>query len=114
MKLPIAFALNSRVKETILPHVDLLGMGAIEFLPITSQRYPIWEIKQHLLDNPHLGVVVNSANEEAIKKFERDESDFFGMGKIVLDAYKKFEDVRAKDIKEIIEIDREVRKYIKE
>jgi 1-deoxy-D-xylulose-5-phosphate reductoisomerase len=58
--------------------------------------------------------VVNSANEEAIKKFERDESDFFGMGKIVLDAYKKFEDVRAKDIKEIIEIDREVRKYIKE
>ncbi len=112
MKLPIAFALNSKVKDEILPPVDLLKMGSIEFLPITSERYPIWEIKQHLLDNPHLGVVVNSANEEAIKKFERDECDFFGMGRMVLDAYKKFETVRARDIGEIIEIDRDVRAYI--
>jgi 1-deoxy-D-xylulose-5-phosphate reductoisomerase len=113
MKLPIAFALNSRVEEEILPPVDLLDMGSIEFLPIRSERYPIWEIKQHLLDNPHLGVVVNSANEEAIKKFERDECDFFGMGRMVLDAYKKFDDVRATNIQEIIEIDREVRAYVR-
>jgi 1-deoxy-D-xylulose-5-phosphate reductoisomerase len=113
MKLPIAFALNSRVEEEILPPVNLLEIGALEFLPITSTRYPIWEIKQHLLDNPHLGVVINSANEEAIKKFERDECDFFGMGKMVLDAYKKFEDIRATNIQEIIEIDREVRAYVR-
>jgi len=59
-----------------------------------------------------LGVVVNSANEEAIKKFEKGRCDFFGIAKIVLDSYKKFENVRAKDIKEIIQIDREVRRYV--
>jgi len=113
MKLPIAFALRGKVEEEILPPVNLLEIGALEFLPIKAERYPIWEIKQHLLENPHLGVVVNAANEEAILKFEKDECDFFGMGKMVLDAYKKFDNVKAKNIKEIIEIDREVRKYVR-
>jgi len=113
MKLPIAFALRGRVEEEILPPVDLLKMGAVEFLPITSKRYPIWEIKQHILENPHLGVVVNAANEEAIKKFEKDECDFFGMGKMVLDAYQKFDNIHTKSIQEIIEIDKEVRKYVR-
>lgn len=112
MKLPIAFALNNKVEEEILPPVDLLQMGAVEFLPITSQRYPIWEIKEHILDNPHLGVVINAANEEAIKKFEQGACDFFGMGKIVLDAYAKFDTIKASNIAEIVEIDNEVRAYV--
>jgi 1-deoxy-D-xylulose-5-phosphate reductoisomerase len=112
MKLPIAFALRGKVEEQILPPVNLLEIGSLEFLPIEASRYPIWEIKQHLLNNPHLGVVVNAANEEAIKKFEKDECDFFGMGKMVLEAYRKFDDVKAKNIEEIIEIDKEVRAYV--
>ncbi len=113
MKLPIAFALRGKVEEEILPPVKLLEIGALEFLSITAERYPIWEIKQHLLDNPHLGVVVNAANEEVIKKFEKDQCSFFEMGKMVLDAYRKFDDIRANNIQEIIEIDREVRKYVR-
>jgi len=113
MKLPIAFALRGRVEEEILPPVDLLKMGAIEFKLITSERYPIWEIKEHILANPHLGVVINASNEEAIKKFEKDKCSFFEMGKMVLDAYKKFDDIKASNIQEIIEIDREVREYVK-
>ncbi len=113
MKLPIAFALRGEVEEEILPPVNLLEIGALEFLPITAERYPIWEIKQHLLENPHLGVVVNAVNEEAIKKFEKDECHFFEMGKMVLDAYAKFDNVKATSIKEIIQIDREVRSYVK-
>jgi len=112
MKLPIAFALRGEVTEEILPPVNLLDIGTLEFLPITAARYPIWEIKEHLLANPHLGVVVNAANEEAIKQFERDQCDFFGMAKIVLDAYQKFEDTKASNIQEIIEIDRGVRAYV--
>ncbi|HIP51403.1 MAG TPA: 1-deoxy-D-xylulose-5-phosphate reductoisomerase [Campylobacterales bacterium] len=113
MKLPIAFALRGEVEEEILPPVNLLEIGALEFLPIKAERYPIWEIKQHLLDNPHLGVIVNAANEEAIKKFEKDECDFVGMGKMVLDAYHMFEHVKAKSIEEIIQIDKEIRSYVK-
>ena len=112
MKLPIAFALRGKVEEEILPPLDLLEIGTLKFEAIEAAKYPIWEIKEHLLQNPHLGVVVNAANEEAIKAFEKGESTFFGMAKIVLDAYKKFEDIHANTIREIIEIDKEVRKYV--
>jgi len=111
MKLPIAFALQGEVKEAILPPVDLLAMGSVEFLPIEASRYPIWQIKAHILANPHLGVVVNASNEEAIKSFQKGECSFFGMSDIVLDAYEKFKDTKAKNIAEIIAIDKEVRAY---
>lgn len=113
MKLPIAFALRGEVNEPILPPTDLLAMGSIEFLPIEEQRYPIWQIKEHILANPHLGVVVNAANEEAIEAFKHERCSFFGMSEIVLDAYKKFENFKADTIEEIIAIDREVRAYVK-
>ena len=111
MKLPIAFALRNTVEEEILPPVNLLEMGTLEFLPITAERYPIWNIKAHILQHPHLGVVVNAANEVAIESFQKEECSFFGMSEMVLDAYRKFETVKAKNIEEIIEIDREVRTY---
>ena len=112
MKLPIAFALRGEVEEAILPPTDLLGMGKLEFLPIEAARYPIWNIKEHILEHPYLGVVVNAANEEAIHAFQEEKCSFFGMSEMVLDAYKKFESVKASNIDEIIQIDKEVRTYV--
>ena len=112
MKLPIAFAINGEVNEEILKPINLLEIGALEFNEIKEDRYPIWEIKEHLLRNPHLGVVVNASNEEAIKRFKSGKSTFFNMSKIVLSSYKKFDNIKAKDIDDIISIDKEVRDYI--
>jgi 1-deoxy-D-xylulose-5-phosphate reductoisomerase len=112
MKLPIAFALRGEVEEAILPPTDLLGIGSLEFLPIEAKRYPIWNIKEHILEHPHLGIVVNAANEEAIKAFQKEECSFFGMSEMVLDAYKKFETVKASNIDEIIKLDKEIRAYV--
>ena len=112
MKLPIAFALNGEVTEEILPPTDLLAIGGIEFLPIEASRYPIWDIKEHILKNPHLGVVINAANEMAIEAFQQEKCSFFGMSEIVLNAYERFGDAKAKNIAEIIEIDKEVRAYV--
>ncbi|HSR73296.1 MAG TPA: 1-deoxy-D-xylulose-5-phosphate reductoisomerase [Sulfurovum sp.] len=112
MKLPIAFALRGKVEEAILPPTDLLGIGSLEFLPIEAERYPIWSIKEHILAHPHLGVVVNAANEEAINAFQKEKCSFFGMSEMVLDAYKRFGSVKASNIEEIIQIDKEVRSYV--
>ena len=112
MKLPIAFALKGEVNEQILPPIDLLSIGALEFLPIQSTRYPIWNIKDQLLQNPHLGVVVNAANEVAIDAFQKEQCSFFGMSDKVLNAYQKFETIKAKNINDIIRIDKEVRAYV--
>ena len=113
MKLPIAFALKGEVTEEILPPTDLLSIGTLEFLPIEATRYPIWNIKEHILQNPHLGVVVNAANEIAIEAFQKEQCSFFGMSEMILDAYENFNDVKATDIADIIDIDREVREYVK-
>jgi 1-deoxy-D-xylulose-5-phosphate reductoisomerase len=114
MKLPIAFALFGEVHEPILPPTDLLGIGALEFAPIDPARYPIWQIKDHILANPHLGVVLNAANEVAIPAFERGIVTFFGMADMVMDAVRHFEDVRPGSIDEIIAVDAEVRKYVRD
>ncbi len=66
---------------------NLLEIGSLEFLEIEPQRYPIWQIKDDLLKNPHLGVVVNASSEEAIRLFREERCSFFGMSDIVLDAY---------------------------
>jgi 1-deoxy-D-xylulose-5-phosphate reductoisomerase len=113
MKLPIAFALRGEVEDLILPQLDLLEIGDIKFEPINKDKYPIWEIKEHLLNNPHLGVVVNSANEEAIKAFESGECNFFDMSRRVLSAYNHFNLAHPKSIDEVKEIDREVRAYMR-
>jgi 1-deoxy-D-xylulose-5-phosphate reductoisomerase len=112
MKLPIAFALKGEITEPILPPTDLLGMGSLEFLPIEAERYPIWNIKEHILSHPHLGVVVNAANEEAIQAFKEEKCSFFGMSDMVLDAYQRFASVKASNIDEIIRLDKEIRDYV--
>jgi len=112
MKLPIAFALQGEITQEVLPPTNLLSIGGLEFLPIEAQRYPIWNIKEHILKHPHLGVVVNAANEIAIEKFQQEKCSFFEMSDLILNAYDKFNQVKAKSIEEIIEIDNEVRKYV--
>ena len=112
MKLPIAFALQGEVSDAILPPTDLLSIGALEFLPIEAKRYPIWNIKDHLLQHPHLGVIVNASNEIAIDAFQKEQCSFFSMSDMILDAYDKFAEVKASSIEDIIKIDTEVRAYV--
>ncbi len=112
MKLPIAFALLGEVNERILPSVNLLSIGSVEFLPIDESRYPIWQLKDHILANAHLGVVINAANEEAIIAFKNNRCSFFDMSDIVLNAYQKFENIKPKNIDDIIQIDSEVRAFV--
>ena len=113
MKLPIAYALNQKVQDEILPHVDLLKMGSIEFKEIEQNRYPIWQIKDDILQKPHLGVVVNASNEEAINLFYKDKCRFFDMSDIILECYQRFNNVKIKTVEDIVLIDKEVREYIK-
>jgi 1-deoxy-D-xylulose-5-phosphate reductoisomerase len=111
MQLPIAFALNAKMDENILPHVDLLKVGSLEFREIRTDRYPIWQIKDELLKNPARGTVINAANEAAIKKFIAREIGFMDIAKNIIKAYEKF-DTMPKSVDDVFAIDREVRRYI--
>ena len=111
MQLPIAFALKSEMEQNILPHVNLLEVGSLEFREITRERYPVWEIKEDLLKNPSRGVVINAANEAAIEKFISGKIGFMDIAKTILFAYEKFND-SPKSIEDVFMIDKEVRNFI--
>ena len=111
MQLPIAYAILGHCDEEILKPVDLIEVANLEFRKIDSSRYPIWEIKDEILNNLDLGVVLNAANEVAVSKFLNSQIGFLDISKITLDAINKFNNVKASSIEEIFEIDKEVRSY---
>ncbi len=113
MKLPIAYAVLKRVDKAILPHIDLLKMGEIEFREIEPSRYPIWEIKDYILKNPHLGVVLNAANEIGVEEFLKDKINIIKLTEIIKKALNEFEHVKPLDLDDIKNIDNEVRKFCK-
>ena len=111
MRLPISYALLGRVDKEIVQHVDLVKIAKLEFRSIDPGRYPIWEIKDDLLKNPHLGVVINSANEIAIKKFLNSQISFLDIPKMSIKAYKHFYDFKAGSLEDIYKIDQEIRNF---
>lgn len=112
MQLPIAYALDEKMDEVILPHVDLLKVGSLEFREISKERYPIWQIKDELLKNPARGVVINAANEAAIEMFIDKKIGFMDISKMIINAYENFSDALPLHVSDIFLIDKEVRKFV--
>ena len=112
MKLPISFALGVDSSEKILKPVNLVEVGSLEFRPIETGRYRIWELKDEILAHPERGVVINAANEAAIARFLEKKSGFLDISRDIIRAYKKFENVDASTLEAVFEVDREVRKYV--
>jgi len=112
MQLPIAYALDEKMNENILGHVDLLKVGSLEFREITTERYPIWQIKEELLKNPIRGLVINAANEVAIEKFINKEIGFMDISKTIIKTFEKFTDL-PKSVDDVFILDEEVRSFIK-
>ena len=73
--------------------------------------YPIWSLKDEILNNLDLGVVLNAANEVAVSKFLSGEIGFLDISKISLEAINRFNSLKASNIEDIFEIDKEVRRY---
>ncbi|MDR2789769.1 MAG: 1-deoxy-D-xylulose-5-phosphate reductoisomerase [Campylobacteraceae bacterium] len=111
MRLPIAFALLGEVKEPILSPVNLLEIKNIEFHVIDFKRYPAWELREILLEKPHLGTVLNAANETAAELFLQNKIAFTDIAVYSLKAMKEFESAHARNLGEVFSIDKEVKAF---
>jgi len=111
MKLPIAYALLNKVEDEILTPLDLTLLNEIKFEEIEILKYPIWTIKDKLLNNPDLGVIINASNEIAVEKFLNKQINFLDISKIILMSIEKFENIKLNSILDIFEIDTEVRNF---
>ena len=112
MQLPIAYAILDKIDMPILKPVDLIQLQQLEFKPIEINRYPIWEIKDQLLENDNLGAVLNAANEVGVAKFLNSEIGFLDIAKLSLQAIKRFENIKLNTIDDIYQIDKEVRSFL--
>jgi len=111
MQLPISYALDAKMDQNILKHVDLLQVGSLEFREIKTDRYPIWQIKDELLNNPIAGVVINAANEVAIERFINKEIGFMDINKTIIDAYEKFTTMPS-NFDDVFELDKLIRETL--
>jgi len=111
MQLPIAYALLGKVDTPILNHVDLLSLQNLEFKKIETSRYNIWEIKDEMLQNENMGVVLNAANEVAVARFLNGEIGFLDIADTSLKAVNFFHNVKIDTIDDILQIDERVRVF---
>ena len=109
MRLPISFALLGKVDKQIVKHIDFTSLNKLEFKKIDFDRYPVWQIKDEVLKNPDLGVVINTINEITIKKFINKEINFNCIVKMILDYVEKYNNINIKNIEDIWEIQKEIK-----
>ena len=112
MQLPIAYAVMGKADAEILKPINLLEVGSLEFREITTERYPIWKIREELIANPKRGVVVNAANEAAIELFVEEKIGFLEISERVIAAFNHFVK-EPESIEDVFTLDTEVRNYVK-
>lgn len=121
MRLPIAYALLGKDAfkhehqqcAPLFEPLQLSALPAFKFEEINLSRYPLWKLKQQLLQNPQLGVVVNAANEVAVWAYLKDMIPFTKIASIVFDSLNKFSSLSF-SLDLIPEIDKNVRLFAKQ
>ncbi|WP_299545969.1 1-deoxy-D-xylulose-5-phosphate reductoisomerase [uncultured Helicobacter sp.] len=129
MQLPIAYAIcfGLGLEEEFLrdfdstnPHkntsiIERLNPKNINYTlqEIDTTRYPLWNLKSDLLQNPKLGLVLNAANEVAVEAFLQDFIVFGKITEIIQRALETFKEPDFRDINSIKALDLEVRDYAK-
>lgn len=111
MKLAIAWAICGRVTEQILEPLNLCELAKLSFKKINLKKYPIFSLKDDLLKNPDLGVIINAANEIGVEAFLQKKCKFTDISKIVFKSLDKFANLKPNSVDELCEIDKKVREF---
>lgn len=111
MKIPIQFALTyPERQESPLPPLDLGRVGSLEFYDVDEDRFPLLRLARLALEEERsLPVALNAANEVAVGAFLACRIPFSGIAEIVGRAMDRHTLRDVHSLKEVFEVDREVR-----
>ncbi|WP_205589472.1 MULTISPECIES: 1-deoxy-D-xylulose-5-phosphate reductoisomerase [Helicobacter] len=115
MKLAIAHALAPKqaCQQAHIAPLDLCALPPLQFEPIDTRKYPLWALKDTLLENPKLGVVLNASAEVATQAFIEGKIHFGGIVQVVEQSLACFEkevnDVA--NLEDISALDQQVRVF---
>ena len=121
MQLPIAYAiahglnlkedfLQSFSNSPLIPSISLTNQN-YTLEPICTKRYPLWNLRKFLLENPKLGVILNAANEVAVESFLSHAIPFGKITLIIQKTLDHFHSTLPNSLDEIFALDTEVRKF---
>lgn len=114
MILAIAHAIFEDKVGDVLENVDLLKLKSIKFKEINLKKYPIFSLKDEVLKNPDLGVIINAANEIGVYAFLERKIPFLDISKTIFKSLDKFTNIKTNCIEDVVFLDGEVRKFAKE
>jgi 1-deoxy-D-xylulose-5-phosphate reductoisomerase len=108
MRIPIAYALAfpNRLKGSWRP-LDLTAHGELNFLPVEKKRFPALSLAYDALrEGGTMPTVLNAANEIAVEAFLAGRIGFREIHRIINKTMDQHVNRRAREIGEILEIDR--------
>ncbi len=111
MKIPIQYALTyPEREEALLPSLDLSKVGALEFFNPDVEKFPLLGLARRALDEGgSLPVVLNTANEVAVKAFIEGRIKFSEIGNLVAEVIESHQQRKIEDLEDIFDIDRETK-----
>ena len=111
MKLPIQYALSypERIKNGF-PSLDFTRLNAFTFAQPDTERFPCLEMAYEAgINGGTLPVVMNSANEVAVKYFLGNKIKFQEIPEIVKSAIENHTPIKNPDLDEILETDKKTK-----
>ncbi|EAL0271869.1 1-deoxy-D-xylulose-5-phosphate reductoisomerase [Campylobacter lari] len=112
MRLSIAQAILDEHDQSFIENLDLLAMSSLKFEKISLKKYPIFSLKDELLKEPDLGVIINSANEYMVYQFLAQKVQFLDIAKGIFKALDHFGVPKINQIEDVFEYDKQVRLYL--
>ena len=111
MSLAISQAIFERNDRLILDSLDFLRLSALKFYKISPKKYPLYTLKDALLNEPDLGVIVNAANECLVYKFLKGSCSFLDISRGVFKALDKFCGFSINEVEEVFDLDKRVKDF---
>ena len=112
MKLAISQAILPKNKAKITQSLDFVTIPSLKFHDINTKKYPIFSLKNAVLENVDLGVCINAANEMMVRKFLNKECEFLDIANGVFKAVDYFGAFKINSIDDVFEIDLKVRELL--
>ena len=99
--------------QKITQALDFVTIPKLKFFKISPKKYPIFSLKDELLANVDLGVIINAANEVQVGKFLRKECGFLDISRGIFDALNHFGNVKISALNEVFELHLKVGEFLK-
>ena len=107
MKLAIGSAIYEALslpqKEAFIKPLDLLNFSPV-FEEIDEQKFRIFSLRQSLIENPKLGVLINAANDVFVQKYLNNDCGFLDIERAIFSSLDSFSGESCKSLEDVFRL----------